>query len=221
MPSIVDGNTTIELKGTFGRWNKSRRPAVFQTRTFNWYRSQLLFYVTRYNSRTLDFVQNTIAHSFLPPALDRHRPFVAVYVRRSDKVKSKEMSQAYTLKQYFDLFAADADAANITTVYLNSEDAQVFDEYSRLNATRARYRKLLSIETSRNVVFRTLLAMSQRKRGIVVLQFLSDLFIEVHADLHVGTLTSNWCRLVDEIRLTIGKTLPFYTPENGHFIEAK
>ena len=218
---MIDGKMTIELDGKFGQWNRSSRPAVFQNRTFNWFRSQLLFYLTRYNARTLQFVQNTIAKNFLPPSLNLHRPFVAIYVRRSDKVKSKEMSQAYTLKDYFDLFAGDAGTANITTVYLNSEDAQVFDEYALLNATGERYRHLLHIPTSRNVVFRTLIAMSRRKRGAIVLEFLTDLFIEVHADLHAGTLSSNWCRLVDEIRLTIGKTLPFYTPENTYFIEAK
>jgi hypothetical protein len=56
--------------------------------------------------------------------------------------------------------------------------------------------------------------MSRRQRGKIVLEFLSDLFIEVNADLHVGTLTSNWCRLVDEVRLVLGKTIPYYTPEN-------
>jgi hypothetical protein len=71
------------------------------------------------------------------------------------------------------------------------------------------------------VVFGTLLSMSRQQRGTIVLEFLSDLFIEVHADLHAGTLTSNWCRLVDEIRLTIGKTIPFYTPEKAHYVNSK
>ncbi len=56
--------------------------------------------------------------------------------------------------------------------------------------------------------------MPKKQRGKVVLEFLTDLFIEANADLHVGTLTSNWCRLVDEIRLVLGKTIPYYTPEN-------
>jgi hypothetical protein len=70
------------------------------------------------------------------------------------------------------------------------------------------------MKAAKNVMYRTLIHMSKEQRGKIVLEFLSDLFIEVNADLHVGTLTSNWCRLVDEIRLVLGKTLPFYTPEN-------
>ena len=59
--------------------------------------------------------------------------------------------------------------------------------------------------------------MTKQYRGWINLEFVSDLFIEVNADLHVGILTSNWCRMVNEIRLVLGKTIPFYTPE-GRFI---
>ena len=67
----------------------------------------------RFKPQTLAHVQNTVAQYFNPPSVDLHHPYIAVYVRRSDKVRNKEMSQAYTLKQYFDLFDADARRANI------------------------------------------------------------------------------------------------------------
>jgi hypothetical protein len=133
-------------------------------------------------------------------------------------VKNKEMSQAYSLKQYFELFDDDARRANISTVYINSEDEQVFNEFEKLNKEKQGYYKLLSVKASRNVVYSSLTWMSRRRRGKIVLEFLSDLFIEANADLHVGTLSSNWCRLVDEIRLVLGKTLPYYTPENKLFM---
>jgi hypothetical protein len=168
----------------------------------------------RFKPETLAHVQNTVAQYFNPPSVDLHHPYIAVYVRRSDKVRNKEMSQAYTLRQYFDLFDADARRANISTVYINSEDEQVFKEFVEINKEKQDYYKLLSIKAARNVVYATLTRMSRQQRGKIVLEFLSDLFIEVNADLHVGTLTSNWCRLVDEIRLVLGKTIPYYTPEN-------
>ena len=111
------------------------------------------------------------------------------------------------------------DELNITTVYINSEDEQVFNEFEQLNKEKQGYYKLLSVKAAKNVVFRTLIRMSKEQRGKIVLEFLSDLFIEVNADLHVGTLTSNWCRLVDEIRLVLGKTLPYYTPENKFLMD--
>ncbi|CAF2780806.1 unnamed protein product [Rotaria sp. Silwood2] len=214
IPSKVDGNQTIELNTNIGYWSKPIRPSIFQNRTFNWYRVQLLFYLMGYKPETLAHAQNTIARYFKPPSIDLHHPYIAVYVRRSDKVLNKEMSQAYTLKQYFDLFDADARRANISTIYINSEDEQVFNEFVQINKEKQGYYKLLNITVQRNVVFASLIGMTREQCGKIMLEFLSDLFIEVNADLHVGTLTSNWCRLVDEIRLALGKTIPFYTPEN-------
>ena len=88
--------------------------------------AQLLFFLTRLKPETLVHVKNAVAQSIQPPSIDLHHPYIAVYVRRSDKVKYKEMCQAYTLKQYFDLFDWDARSANITRVYVNSEDEKVF-----------------------------------------------------------------------------------------------
>jgi hypothetical protein len=173
----------------------------------------------RFKPETLAHAQNTVAQYFNPPSVDRHHPYIAVYVRRSDKVQQNEMSQAYTLKQYFDLFDGDARRANIRTVYINSEDEEVFNEFVQINKEKQGYYKLLSIKAARNVVYASLTNMSRQQRGKIVLEFLSDLFIEANADLHVGTLTSNWCRLVDEIRLVLGKIIPYYTPEMGFFMD--
>jgi hypothetical protein len=173
----------------------------------------------RFKPEVLAHVQNTVAQYFNPPSVDLHHPYIAVYVRRSDKVRNKEMSQAYTLKQYFDLFDDHARRTNISTVYLNSEDEQVFNEFEKLNNEKQGYYKLLSVKASRNVVYASLTRMSKEQRGKIVFEFLTDLFIEANADLHVGTLTSNWCRLVDEIRLVLGKTIPYYTPENSFHMD--
>ena len=128
------------------------------------------------------------------------------------------MSQAYSLKQYFDLFNSDARRAKIKNVYLNSEDDSVFDEFDEINNIKQGYYKLMSIKATKTVVYRKLTRMSHAQRAKIVLEFLTDLYIEVNADLHVGTLTSNWCRLVDEIRLVLGKIIPFYTPENSYLL---
>mgnify|MGYP001039547550 FL=1 len=146
-----------------------------------------------------------------------HRPYIAVYVRRSDKVQFKEMSQAYALKQYFDLFDNDARRVNISNVYLNSEDVSVFNEFIELNKEKNGFYNLFSINVTRDVTFHRILNIPMKARRKIVLEFLTDLYVEVHADLHVGTLTSNWCRLVDELRQILGKTILFYTPEKKYF----
>jgi hypothetical protein len=116
VPSKIDGRQTIRIEANYGRWSNSTVTRAFKNRTFNWYRAQLVFYLMRFKPEILAHAQKTVAQYFNPPSLDLHHPYIAVYVRRSDKVRYKEMSQAYTLKQYFDLFDADAQKANIRTV---------------------------------------------------------------------------------------------------------
>lgn len=221
LSNAINGGQTIRIGANSGHWPKPILPPVFQNRTFNWYRAQLLFYIMRFKPELLANITNSIAQQFIPPTIEFHRPYIAIYVRRSDKVQNREMSQAYTLKQYFDLFDADARRANISTVYINSEDQSVFNEFTEINKEKQGYYKLLRINVERNVIYRTLVHMSGSHRGTIVLQFLTDLFIEVNAELHAGTLSSNWCRLVDEMRLVLGKTIPFYTPENRYLMDMR
>lgn len=218
MPSTVDNDKVIYIRADFNFWDKPIHPPIFQNRTFNWYRAQLVFYLMRFKPDILAHVQKVVAENLEPPSIDQHRPYISVYVRRSDKVRYKEMSQAYSLKQYFDLFNSDARRAKIKNVYLNSEDDSVFDEFDEINNIKQGYYKLMSIKATKTVVYRKLTRMSHAQRAKIVLEFLTDLYIEVNADLHVGTLTSNWCRLVDEIRLVLGKIIPFYTPENSYLL---
>lgn len=204
-----------------GRWLNPLYPSMFENRTFNWYRAQLLFYSMRFKPETLAHVKNAVAQSVQPPSIDLHHPYIAVYVRRSDKVKYKEMCQACKLQQYFDLFDFDARSAHITRVYVNSEDEQVFNQFIRVNKEKQSNDQLMSLKATRNAVFTSLNRMTKQQRGKIVLEFLADLFIEVNGDLHVGTLTSHWYRLVDGIRLVFGKTIPYYTPENRHLVNTR
>ncbi|CAF3838072.1 unnamed protein product [Adineta steineri] len=219
VPSDLDFKKVTLINANIDHWFKPVYPPIFANRSFNWYRSQLLFYLMRYNSQSLNHVQRRITESFDPPSIDLHHPFISVYVRRSDKVLNREMSQAYHLQRYFSLFDEHARLAKISNVYINSEDGYVFKEFEEVNRNKKKYYKLLSINTTRNIVFSTLMGMSIEHRGEIVLEFLTDLFIEAHADLHAGTLTSNWCRLVDEIRLVLGKRIPYYTPENRFLVD--
>ena len=221
IPSKGDDQQVIHINANFGHWSKPIHPPIFQSRSFNWYRAQLLFYLMRYKPQTLVHAQNTIAQYLKPPSIELHHPYIAVYVRRSDKVANKEMSQAYTLKQYFELFDGDARRANITKVYINSEDERVFNEFTEINKEKQGYYTLLSIKATRNVVYASFWGMTNEQRGKIILEFLTDLFIEANADFHVGTLTSNWCRLVDEMRLVLGKTIPYYTPENRYLLDKR
>lgn len=209
----------IEVTANSGHWGNPIHPPVFQNRSFNWYRTQLLFYLMRYNPTTLDHAVNTVSRYFPAPSVDLFHPYIALYVRRSDKVHFKEMGRAYSLREYFDLFDGEARRLNISNIYINSEDPKVFDEFPAVNKEKNNRYQLLKIEVTRNVVFREMVNYERSRRARIAKEFLSDLFIEANADFHVGTLTSNWCRLVDEMRLVLGKFLPYQTPEKIYYID--
>lgn len=122
-------------------------------------------------------------------------------------MKFGELFQAYTLKHYFDLLETDTRRVNISTV---------FNAFKAFNKEKQNYYHLLSINVTRNVVYGEILYMSEEQRQKVSIEFLTDLYAEVRADLHVRTLTLNWCRLLDEVRLVFGKTIPLYTLEKKY-----
>jgi endo-1,4-beta-D-glucanase Y len=98
-------------------------------------------------------------------------------MRRSDKIRRKEMSQVYTLKQYFVSFDADARRANIKVIYINSEEVPVFSEFVRIKTEKQGYLKLLSVKATRNVVYVSFIRMSRKQHEKIVLEFLRNIFI--------------------------------------------
>ena len=102
VPSTVDGQRTIYINADFGYWQVPVHPPIFRRRSFTWYRSQLVFYLMRFNNQTLSYVQNKVAQNFPLGSVDHYRPYIALYVRRSDKVQAREMSRAYSLRDYLE-----------------------------------------------------------------------------------------------------------------------
>ncbi|CAF1580815.1 unnamed protein product [Didymodactylos carnosus] len=212
---VVDNNRVIIINANGGYFGAIKRPFPFSNRTFNWWRTQLAYYMIRFNERVTEHIEQITNQTF-PQGLEHARPLIAVFIRRSDKIAQKEMLRAYSLREYFDLFDSDAKRALVRNVYLNSEDEGVFDEFKK-NLIYSSYYRLFYINQTRGYVFHQFGGQSAERLSQIALNFLTDLYIEANADMHVGTLSSNWCRLVDELRLSAGKKIPYYTPEEGHY----
>jgi hypothetical protein len=108
-------------------------------------------------------------------------------------------------------------SANITTVYFNSDESIFSEEFKEFNINQSDRYKLLTMTLDKSLPFNELSSMSKDERMKNILDSLTDIYVQVHGDLHIGTLTSKYCRLVDALRLTLGKTIPFYTPENRYY----
>jgi hypothetical protein len=189
---------------------------VFQQKSFLWFHSQLIFYLLRYNHKTLSYVQWKIAESFVPPSIEAHNPYISLYVRQTEYRIGRGIRKLPSLKQYFDLFYKDSIKGNIKTIYLNSEDENIFKEFKELNQNKSNYYKLLNITMKKFLPVSRTSSTSEETNYRILLDLLTDLYIQVHADLHAGTLTSNYCCLVDALKLVLGKIIPFYTPDNRY-----
>jgi hypothetical protein len=180
-----------------------------------------MFYLLRYNQQTFSYVQSQIARSFDPPSIEAHSPFIALSFPVSENVKRPkrgEVSKPFLLNQYFHLFHADSIKGNITTIYFSSQDKSIYAKFTKLNENLSNRYKLLTITTTNKFGYNLIPSSAKETRTLILQNILTDLYIQAHADLHVGSLASSSCRLVDAIRLVLGKTIPFYTPDNLYLI---
>lgn len=176
-------------------------PEQLGNRPYNWWRTMLLDFLVQ----PLPYVQEHVVK--LAVATYRNalpsRPLLAVFIRRSEKVR--EMERLYELHEYRTSWS---ELRHLGGLYVNSEDPLIMPSVHELQSAKE---TLYVPPLPRGFNFDI---WDRRNASHHVLSFLADLFMEVAADFHGGTLSSNWCRLVDALRLARGKTRTrFYSPE--------
>jgi hypothetical protein len=187
------------------------RPAgwPFPKKSWAFARSHVLRYLLRPRPEVAAFVEATAARPF-PHGLPR--PLAALFVRWQDKGAE---SPTFGIDAYFAQLAPIAKALHLRDVYLGSDDARAVGE------ARAAYGGQFAIhalDIPRN--FSMLTDKGRTPLGGQMLASLADLYVQAHADVWVGTLSSNWCRMVDELRSAAGKTcLPFLDVDGRYLTE--
>ena len=188
---------------------------LFQQKSWAFARSHVLRYLMRPRPEVELHVRSLVARSF---PLGLPRPLASLFVRRQDKVLYE--NAAVSVDVYFDQLAHVAKTLRIRDVYLGTDDALVVEE------ARASFGGTFTIHTldiERNFsLFNWMNETENRRKPLEeqMLASLADLYLQVHADVWVGTLSSNWCRLVDELRTAVGKTcFPFFDVEGLYLTE--
>ena len=119
------------------------------------------------------------------------RPYASVHVRYGDKWKEEPREP---LSKYMD--ALRATRPDIKSVFLSTESEWIIGElrqqYPGIAFFHFSYQR---IEESH--------AVGEQRRTEFVASF-ANLFVSVQADAFVGTLTSNWCRLIHELERSRG-----------------
>jgi hypothetical protein len=184
------------------------------TKNIQWWHAQVTKYVTRPNARTKQIVAEEQRRVF-PNGKIPH-PIISMYVRHGDKWKEATL---LNFSRYMDVVHNITNKVNIRDIYLGTDDPGVITE---------------ALEIQKQGVYRLYYINHERKNGAplatmetkeaeeLVRVSLADLFIQVQGDVFVGTRTSNWCRLIDEIRKVAGKArIPFFSPEAPELLFAE
>jgi hypothetical protein len=191
--------------------------SAFNTKPASWWMTQATGYVARPNERTLRavcYIWDCIVGSGQNKQQPQ-RPFAAMFIRRGDKWWESRLREPF---EYFDLLEGlDRNLSEpIKTVYVGTDDpkmlSQIVHEYSSdWDLTWMGYHRSSQGSQHHEEVARYHTA----KMELQVLLTLAEVFISASADVLVGTLSSNQCRLMDELRKLQGKgRMPYLTPEN-------
>jgi len=183
-------------------------PSMFAYKDFYWWHAQVTKYLVRPNAYSREIVLNEQKKMFPPYGIIPH-PMISMYVRHGDKYKEATL---LPLSAYMDTIQGVADEFNIKHIYLGTDDPQVITEALANYTPRFTFHY---IETKR-YNGGPLEIVSINNGADLMNVSIADLFIQPQGDIFAGTRTSNWCRLIDELRKVNGKgRVHFYHPEKA------
>ena len=181
--------------------------APFSRKSWAFARSHVLRYLLRPRPETTSFIESMGVQTF---PLGLPRPIAALFVRWTDK--STE-SRVFNVSHYFDFLMPVTSKLHLRDVYVGSDDEAALEEAKKLYGSRFSIHSLPIVRG-----FSWLARDKSTPLGAQMRNSLADLFVQVHADVWVGTLSSNWCRLVDELRSAMGKTCLPYLDVDGRYL---
>ena len=198
---------------------------------FYWWRAQSVTYLVRFNARTRKAVDKMRSESLF--ACDTKvtssetlaQGTISVHVRHGRKATEADVFEFSKYLEEMEPLAADSTAlrvlypevaesnttfsypANTYTarkIFLSTEDQQVVDEALRLCEGKPRW-EVMYTRVRRSNDDAWVHAKNSEDARYEVLTAFMNLELALEADAWVCTLSSNWCRLIDELRMTIGR----------------
>lgn len=182
---------------------------------YYWWRAISTAYIVRPNNNTIAWLND---HRLT--ALDSHERFVSLYIRRGDKsIEAKlpptnEFIHALGMlydRNMIDFEVASQDSNSKKILFLASEDSKVISNMKEWAARHKRYelhltevfdRKGLLAERSHEDRLKGRNANKPDHHPEEYLSMLLNVHYLVRASAYICTLSSNFCRVIDELRAT-------------------
>jgi len=191
-------------------WSREgETPPPFSSKDIYWWHAQLIKYTVRPNKRTMKIVEKEMRKVFPPYGYIPH-PIISMYVRHGDKFTEATEHPFHEYMALVNTFTQEHP--EITNIYLGSDDPAVINE-ALTNTSYLKY-KFYYIKTKRTNEGPMQLVHSFWSGKELIRVSLANLFIQIQGDVFSGTRSSNFCRLIDELRKAGGKArAPYLTPE--------
>jgi hypothetical protein len=174
----------------------------FNGKPTTWWLQHATAYLLRPNQRSLNAVC-AVWNCIMFSAPEPPRPLAAVFIRGGDKHKEAKLHDPY---EYFAALKRFNDTRPVAAAYVGTDDARLMRRTVRDYGHMWRF---FWIGYRRDVGGLTMEEVKRRfhtpKAEWQVLLSLADLYIALAADVVVGTRSSNWCRLVEDMRQLQGK----------------
>jgi len=197
-------------------------------RSVLWFKPQLVQFLFRPNhymlqSTILPLALKTFASH--PQAAVRLLPetFISVFIRAGDKGIEVPLHGPH---EYWPEVIRLAARFNISDVYISSDSAHVLNvtlhiANAKTPELRMYYIDYPRLESGLNMDYLRHYLWGKPAIRDTINIALTDLFISSHASAWVGTLSSNWCRLQDEMRLGSGRYGVPYHSLDGVYVGLK
>lgn len=211
------GWTTACLKSYSFHWKRvidlpSGAPVPFGS--YNFWRSNIMAHMLRPKT---DFVNTTLMPSILRVfGHEIPHPLLSVYVRHGDKHLE---SRLHPTEAYIDAILCIRRRLGIRHVYIGSDNASALVQM-KSQLTKVGITIYLNDAVDRSIANGVLGAATDGARQAYIGQAaLQDLFLSIQGDVFLGTLNSNWCRIIDELRLAFRKTFfPYIDLDRSYFM---
>ena len=203
---------------------------IKRTFWFYWWRAQSVTYLVRFNKRTREALDSLRSETLFACDSPARMPVleagaISVHVRHGRKWSEASMYNFTEYKNILDHLADDsqdlrvlyeevaesnatfsypAEAYSGRKAFLSTEDPKVVDEALKLCAAEPRWQVFYTKVNRSNEDSWTNIRSFEHARREILIGFM-NLELALEADAWVCTLSSNWCRLIDELRMTIGR----------------
>lgn len=194
--------------------------AAFRDKLPSWWYAQLAKFVLRPTEHTLrNLVWPLQQTAFYRTRGRLPHPLAAIFIRAGDKGTEAPLR---TVDEHFAVLEPVARLLGIEDVYIGTDSADRLDE--AVTKYGKAYR-IHAINWQRHglglAMPHVLSAGGTTHMADLVRLALADMAITAQADVQVGTLSSNWARLTDELRRANGRArVPYLTPERKLYYSA-